>query len=83
LAGWSDQEGCLPVVASNWRSAVRITALLSSLASFLFFVLAVEQSGGGSAFTGTAAMDLLVAIYLTLQVIFLVILGWASEPRRR
>jgi len=62
---------------------VRVTALLSCLASFLFFVLAVEQSRGGAAFTGTAAMDLLVAIYLTLQLIFLVILEWVADQRRQ
>ena len=54
-----------------WRNAVQLTAFFSNLAAFLFFVLAVNEFRSGSAAAATASMDMLVAIYFTLQVIFL------------
>lgn len=64
-----------------WKQAIYSIALLSYLCSFLFFGLAVadvRQSGGGL----TAVIDLLVALYFLLQVIFLFVLSGIVERRR-
>ena len=57
-----------------WRSAVALTALLTYLVSGLFLGLAVVQFKSGA--PTTAVMDLLVAIFFTLQVVFLFALYW-------
>ena len=64
-----------------WKRAIYSIALLSYLSSFLFFGLAVadvRQSGGGL----TAVIDLLVALYFLIQVIFLFVLSSIVERRR-
>ncbi|GAC1481464.1 MAG: hypothetical protein PVSMB9_06770 [Candidatus Dormibacteria bacterium] len=65
-----------------WKRAIYSMALLSYLCSFLFFGLAVadvRQSGDGL----TAVIDLLVALYFLLQVIFLFVLSGVVERRRQ
>ncbi len=65
-----------------WKRAIYSIALLSYLCSFLFFGLAVadvRQSGGGT----TAVIDLLVALYFLIQVIFLFVLSSIVERRHQ
>ncbi|HEY8678302.1 MAG TPA: hypothetical protein VIN39_06680 [Candidatus Dormibacteraeota bacterium] len=65
-----------------WKQAIYSIALLSYLCSFLFFGLAVadvKQTGG----TLTAVIDLLVALYFLIQVIFLFVLSGVVERRRQ
>jgi hypothetical protein len=65
-----------------WKQAIYSIALMSYLCSFLFFGLAVanvRQSGGDM----TAMIDLLVALYFLLQVIFLFVLSGVVERRRQ
>lgn len=65
-----------------WKIAIYSIALLTYLCSFLFFglaVAAVRQSGD----LRTAIMDMLVAIFFLLQVIFLFILSGVVERRRQ
>jgi len=65
-----------------WKQAIYTTAFLTYLSSFLFFGLAVAELGhAGSA--ATAVIDLLVAMYFLLQVIFLFVLSWFVERRRQ
>jgi hypothetical protein len=64
-----------------WKRAIYSIALLSYLCSFLFFGLAVanvRQTGGDT----TAVIDLLVALYFLIQVIFLFVLSSVVERRR-
>lgn len=65
-----------------WKRAIYSIAMLSYLCSYLFFGLAVadvRQSGGGL----TAIIDLLVALYFLVQVIFLFVLSGVVERRRQ
>ena len=65
-----------------WRNAVQVTAFLSYLTAFLFFVLAIYAFRNHSAAAATATMDLLVAIYFTLQVIFVFSLYRTGQRHR-
>lgn len=64
-----------------WKELIYATAFLTYLSSFLFFGLAVAETiqGGPSL---AAVIDLLVALYFLLQVIFLFVLSWFVERRR-
>jgi hypothetical protein len=65
-----------------WKNAIYSIALITYLCSFLFFGLAiadVRQSGG----TLTAVIDLIVALYFLVQVIFLFVLSGVVERRRQ
>jgi hypothetical protein len=65
-----------------WKNAIYSIALLTYLCSFLFFGLAiadVRESGG----TITAVIDLIVALYFLVQVIFLFVLTGVVERRRQ
>ncbi len=64
-----------------WKNAIYSIALVTYACSFLFFGLAaaaVRQSND----VRTAIMDMLVALYFLLQVIFLFILSTIVERRR-
>lgn len=64
-----------------WKNAIYSIALLTYLCSFLFFglgVAEVRQSGG----TMMAFIDLIVALYFLVQVIFLFVLSDVVERRR-
>jgi hypothetical protein len=65
-----------------WKELIYATAFLTYLSSFLFFGLAVAETiqGGPSL---AAVIDLLVALYFLLQVIFLFVLSWFVERRRQ
>jgi uncharacterized membrane protein len=65
-----------------WKQAIYSMAFLTYLSSFLFFGLAVAELGHGGS-TAMAVIDLLVALYFLLQVIFLFVLSWFVERRRR
>jgi hypothetical protein len=65
-----------------WKNAIYSIALITYLCSFLFFGLAiadVRESGGGI----TALIDLIVALYFLVQVIFLFVLSGVVERRRQ
>lgn len=65
-----------------WINAIYGIALITYLCSFLFFGLAVadvRQSGGSV----TAIIDLMVALYFLVQVIFLFVLSGVVERRRQ
>jgi hypothetical protein len=64
-----------------WKNAIYTIAFITYLCSFLFFGLAVADARGtgGSA---TTVIDLLVALYFLLQVIFLFVLSGVVERRR-
>jgi hypothetical protein len=65
-----------------WINAIYAIALITYLCSFLFFGLAVaevRQSGGSV----TAVIDLMVALYFLVQVIFLFVLSGVVERRRQ
>jgi hypothetical protein len=65
-----------------WKNAIYSIALITYLCSFLFFGLAigdVRESGG----TMTALIDLIVALYFLVQVIFLFVLSGVVERRRQ
>ena len=65
-----------------WKNAIYSIALITYLCSFLFFGLAiadVRESGG----TMTALIDLIVALYFLVQVIFLFVLTGVVERRRQ
>jgi hypothetical protein len=64
-----------------WKNAIYSIALITYLCSFLFFGLAVADSRetGGST---TTIIDLMVALYFLLQVIFLFVLSGVVERRR-
>jgi hypothetical protein len=65
-----------------WKNAIYSIALITYLCSFLFFGLAVGnmRETGGSL---TTVIDLIVALYFLLQVIFLFALSSVVERRRR
>jgi len=65
-----------------WKNAIYSIALITYLCSFLFFGLAivdVRNSGG----TITAVIDLIVALYFLVQVIFLFVLTGVVDRRRQ
>jgi hypothetical protein len=65
-----------------WKNAIYSIALITYLCSFLFFGLAiadVRESGG----TMTALIDVIVALYFLVQVIFLFVLTGVVERRRQ
>jgi hypothetical protein len=64
-----------------WKNAIYSIALITYLCSFLFFGLAVGnmRETGGSL---TTVIDLIVALYFLLQVIFLFVLSGVVERRR-
>lgn len=65
-----------------WKNAIYSLALITYLCSFLFFGLAVgnmRETGG----TVTTVIDLIVATYFLLQVIFLFVLSGVVERRHR
>jgi len=65
-----------------WKNAIYSIALLTYLCSFLFFGLAVadvRQTGGST----TTVIDLIVALYFLVQVIFLFVLSDVVERRRQ
>ena len=65
-----------------WKNAIYSLALITYLCSFLFFGLAVGnmRETGGSV---TTVIDLIVATYFLLQVIFLFVLSGVVERRHR
>src|ERR1700694_1554310 len=65
-----------------WKHAIYGLALVTYLCSFLFFGLAVGnmRETGGSL---TTVIDLIVAGYFLVQVIFLFVLSGVVERRRR
>jgi hypothetical protein len=65
-----------------WKNAIYSIALITYLCSFLFFGLAVGnmRETGGSL---TTVIDLIVALYFLVQVIFLFVLSGVVERRRR
>jgi hypothetical protein len=65
-----------------WKNAIYGIALITYLCSFLFFGLAVGnmRETGGSV---TTVIDLIVAGYFLVQVIFLFVLSGVVERRRR
>ena len=65
-----------------WKNAIYGIALITYLCSFLFFGLAVGnmRETGGSV---TTVIDLIVALYFLVQVIFLFVLSGVVERRRQ
>ena len=80
-----DRSGPLNRLLANrqlWKNTIYSLAFLTYLCSFLFFGLAiadVRESGG----TMTALIDLIVALYFLVQVIFLFVLTGVVERRRQ
>jgi hypothetical protein len=65
-----------------WKNAIYSIALITYLCSFLFFGLAVgnmRETGGST----TTVIDLIVALYFLVQVIFLFVLTGVVERRRQ
>ena len=65
-----------------WKNAIYAIALATYVCSFLFFGLAVGnmRETGGSV---TTVIDLIVALYFLVQVIFLFVLSGVVERRRQ
>ena len=64
-----------------WKNAIYSIAFITYLCSFLFFALAVADARGTGGST-TTVIDLLVALYFLMQVIFLFVLSGVVERRR-
>lgn len=64
-----------------WKNAIYTIAMATYLCSFLFFGLAVADVRSAGNGTG-AVIDLLVALYFLVQVIFLFVLSGVVERRR-
>ncbi len=65
-----------------WKNAIYSVAFITYLCSFLFFGLAIadiRETGG----TLAAVIDLIVAMYFVVQVIFLFVLSGVVERRRQ
>lgn len=80
----AEPRGLNRVLANRqvWKNAIYSIALITYLCSFLFFGLAiadVRESGG----TITALIDLILALYFLVQVIFLFVLSGVVERRRQ
>jgi cyanate permease len=65
-----------------WKTTIYGIAFLTYVCSFLFFVLAVGQVRQSGA-TMLALIDLVVALYFLVQVIFLFLLSDLVERRRQ
>jgi hypothetical protein len=65
-----------------WKNAIYSIALITYLCSFLFFGLAVASMSDTGA-SLTTIIDLIVALYFLVQVIFLFVLSGVVERRRR
>jgi len=65
-----------------WKDAIYGIAFLTYACSFLFFVLAVAQVRQSGA-TMLAVIDLIVALYFLVHVIFLFLLSDIVERRRQ
>jgi cation transporter-like permease len=65
-----------------WKNAIYAIALITYLCSFLFFGLAVADVRGTGGSTASL-VDLLVALYFLVQVIFLFVLSSIVERRRQ
>lgn len=65
-----------------WKNTIYSLAFITYLCSFLFFGLALADvlETGGSI---SAVIDLIVALYFLVQVIFLFVLSGAVERRRQ
>ncbi len=65
-----------------WKNAIYSIAFLTYLCSFLFFGLGIAdaRATGGSV---TTVIDMLVALYFLVQVIFLFVLSGVVERRRQ
>jgi hypothetical protein len=79
------RQGWLGRVLANrqlWKNAIYSIALITYLCSFLFFGLAVGnmRETGGSL---TTVIDLIVALYFLVQVIFLFVLSGVVERRHK
>ena len=65
-----------------WKNTIYSIAFITYLCSFLFFGLAIadiRETGG----TLAAVIDLIVAMYFVVQVIFLFVLTGVVERRRQ
>ena len=65
-----------------WKNTIYSIAFITYLCSFLFFGLAIadiQETGG----TLAAIIDLIVAMYFVVQVIFLFVLSIVVERRRQ
>ena len=65
-----------------WKNAIYSIALVTYICSFLFFGLAAAAVRQGND-TRIAIMNMMVALYFLLQVIFLFILSTTVERRRQ
>lgn len=65
-----------------WKDAIYSLAMLTYLCSFLFFALAVGEIMHVGPST-RAIVDILIATYFLIQVIFLFVLSWFVERRRQ
>jgi len=65
-----------------WKDAIYGLAFITYFASFLFFILAVGEITHRGPFQN-ALLDLLLALYFLIQVIFLFALSWFVERRRQ
>jgi hypothetical protein len=79
------RQGRLDRVLANrqlWKNAIYSVALITYLCSFLFFGLAIAdvRESGASV---TAVVDLIVALYFLVQVIFLFVLSGFVERRHQ
>ena len=82
--GAASPRGLNRILANRqvWKNAIYAIALATYLCSFLFFGLAVGnmRETGGSV---TTVIDLIVALYFLVQVIFLFVLSGVVERRRQ
>lgn len=80
----ADPHGLNRLLANRqlWKNAIYSIALITYLCSFLFFGLAVGnmRETGGSL---TTVIDLIVALYFLVQVVFLFVLSGVVERRRQ
>jgi hypothetical protein len=65
-----------------WKNAIYSIALITYLCSFLFFGLAIADFRDSGA-TMATLIDLIVALYFLVQVIFLFVLSGVVERRRQ
>ncbi len=81
IAGRTSRRG----IVSNrtlWKQAIYAAAFITYLSSFLFFGLAAAEVRHNGPDMG-AIVDILVALYFLVQVIFLFVLSWFVERRRQ
>jgi hypothetical protein len=65
-----------------WKNAIYAIAFITYLCSFLFFGLAIAAVRNATS-SATAIIDLIVALYFLVQVIFLFVLSGVVERRRQ